>query len=127
MLNNVMLVGRLAQDIEVKTLDNGKDVVKISLAVNRSFKNAAGIYETDFIDCVLWDGLAKNIGEYCKKGDTVGVRGRIQVSYYEKDDIKRKVVEVIAERVTFLNSSKENKEDLVENAKEAKKIKKNGE
>ena len=62
-----MLVGRLAQDIEVKTTETGKEVTRVSLAVNRSFKNPDGIYEVDFIDCVLWDGLAKNIDEYCKK------------------------------------------------------------
>ena len=89
-MNTVMLVGRLAQDIEVKTTETGKEVTKVSLAVNRSFKNPDGIYEVDFIDCVLWDGLAKNIDEYCKKGDTVGIRGRIQVSHYEVEGVKKK-------------------------------------
>ena len=102
-----MLVGRLAQDVEVKTLDSGKEVSRVCLAVNRPFRNPQGLYETDFIDCILWEGLAKNTGEYCKKGDTIGVRGRIQVSSYEKDDIKRKVVEVIAERIAFISSKKE--------------------
>lgn len=107
-LNNVMLVGRLVQDVEVNKLESGKEVARISLAVNRSFKNADGMYEVDFIDCILWDGLAKNIQEYCKRGDTVGVRGRLQVSHYEKDDVKRKAVDVVAERMTFIASSKEN-------------------
>ena len=92
MLNNVMLVGRLANDIEKKTLDSGKEVLRVSLAVNRSYKNPEGIYETDFI------------AEYCKKGDVVGVRGRLQVSYYEKDGINHKAVEVIVEKLTFLSS-----------------------
>lgn len=103
-----MLVGRLVQDVEVNKLESGKEVARISLAVNRSFKNADGMYEVDFIDCILWDGLAKNIQEYCKRGDTVGVRGRLQVSHYEKDDVKRKAVDVVAERMTFIASSKEN-------------------
>ena len=111
-MNNVMLVGRLANDIEKKELENGKEVTTISLAVNRSFKNPDGVYETDFIDCVLWDGLADNICAYCQKGDVIGVRGRLQVSYYEKDDIKRKVVQVVVEKLTFLSSrSKEQEED----------------
>ena len=110
-MNTVMIVGRLAQDVEIRKTETGKEVTKITLAVNRSFKNPDGLYEVDFIDCVLWDGLAKNIGEYCKKGDTVGVRGRLQVSYYEKDDVKRKVVDVIVERMTFLGSSRENLEE----------------
>ncbi len=111
MLNNVMLVGRLANDIEKKTLDNGKKVLKISLAVNRSYKNPDGIYETDFIDCILWDELANNLSEYCKKGDVIGIRGRLQVSSYEKDDVKRKVVEVVAEKITFLSSKHKDEEE----------------
>ena len=114
MLNNVMLVGRLANDIEKKTLDSGKEVLRVSLAVNRSYKNPEGIYETDFIDCILWDGLANNLSEYCKKGDVVGVRGRLQVSYYEKDGINHKAVEVIVEKLTFLSSKKQ--EDETEEA-----------
>ena len=111
-MNNIMLVGRLARDIDVKKLDSGKDVAKITLAVNRSFKNTEGIYETDFIDCILWDGLAINMNEYCKKGDLVGVRGRLQISSYEKDDVQYKVLEVVAEKVSFLSSVK--KEDQEE-------------
>ena len=52
MVNSVMLVGRLAQDIEVKKLESGKEVTKVGLAVPRSFKNPDGIYETDFFDCI---------------------------------------------------------------------------
>ena len=107
-MNTVMLVGRLAQNPEVRTTESGKNIVHISLAVNRSFKNPDGIYETDFIDCTLWDGLAKNLNEYCKKGDTVGVRGRLQVSHYEKDEQKLKRVDVIVEKLTFLGSAKNN-------------------
>lgn len=110
-MNTVMLVGRLAHEPEVRTTETGKDVVRISLAVNRSFKNPDGIYETDFIDCTLWDGLAKNLNEYCKKGDTVGVRGRIQVSHYEKDEQKHKKVDVIVEKLTFLSSKKQEEVD----------------
>ena len=105
-MNTVMLVGRLAQEPEVRTTEKGKNVVRISVAVNRSFKNPDGLYETDFIDCILWDGLAKNLHEYCKKGDTVGVRGRLQVSYYEKDNVKVKKVDVIVEKLSFLSSKR---------------------
>lgn len=121
-MNTVMLVGRLAQDIEVKTTETGKEVTRVSLAVNRSFKNPDGIYEVDFIDCVLWDGLAKNIDEYCKKGDTVGIRGRLQVSHYEVEGVKKKAVDVIVERMSFLGSSRENLEERQE--KKNKKSKK---
>ena len=107
MVNSVMLVGRLAQDIEIKKLDSGKEVTKVALAVPRSFKNPDGVYETDFFDCILWEGLAKNASEYCKKGDTVGVRGRLQTSSYEINDVKRKVVEIIVEKLTFLSSKRQ--------------------
>ena len=111
MVNSVMLVGRLAQDIEVKKLDSGKEVTCVPLAVNRSFKNVDGVYETDFFNCILWEGLAKNACEYCKKGDTIGVRGRLQTSSYEKDGIKHKAVEIIVEKLTFLSSKKREGEE----------------
>ena len=114
-LNSVMLVGRLAHDIEVKTLDDGKEVTRLALAVNRNFKNTEGIYEVDYFDCILWDGLAKNTSLFCKKGDTVGIRGRLQTSYYEKDEVKHKVVEVIAEKITFLSSKKVEKTETESN------------
>lgn len=107
-MNLVMIVGRLAQDPEIRTTETGKDITRIALAVNRGFKNVDGVYETDFIDCTLWDGLAKNLSSYCKKGDTVGVRGRIQINHYEKDGQPMKKVDIIAEKVTFLGSSKAN-------------------
>ena len=112
MVNSVMLVGRLAQDIEIKKLESGKEVTNVSLAVPRSFKNPDGIYETDFFDCVLWDGLAKNASEYCKKGDTVGVRGRLQTDTYEKDGNKYKIVQVIVEKLTFLSSRKSEAKEI---------------
>ncbi len=112
MVNSVMLVGRLAQDIEVKKLESGKEVNKVALAVPRSFKNSDGLYETDFFDCILWEGLAKNASEYCKKGDTVSVRGRLQTSSYEVDNIKRKVVEIIVEKLTFLSSRKAESKEI---------------
>ena len=114
MVNSVMLVGRLAQDIDVKKLESGKEVTRVSLAVNRSFKNPDGVYDTDFFDCILWEGLAKNAYEYCKKGDTVGVRGRLQTSTYEKDGAKHKVVDIIVEKLTFLSSKKNEKKEASE-------------
>lgn len=106
MLNQVVLVGRLTKDIEVLKTDSGKKVANITLAIPRSFKNMDGVYDTDFIDCILWDNVAINTSEYCHKADIVGVRGRIQSRKYETEDKKtRQVLEVIAEKVTFLSSS----------------------
>lgn len=112
MLNQAVLVGRLVKDVEVKELESGKKVANITLAVSRPFKNEEGIYETDFIDCTLWEGVAQNTKEYCKKGDIIGVKGRIQTNNYEfEDGEKRKSTQIIAEKVTFLSSNKKEKED----------------
>ena len=107
MLNQIIIVGRLVQDLEIKELENGKKVCNITLAVTRSYKNADGIYETDFIPCILWKGIADNVKDYCKKGDLVGIKGRLQ----SRQDDDKNIIEVIAEKVTFLSNKKENEED----------------
>ena len=122
MVNSVMLVGRLASDLEVKELESGKEVTNVHLAVPRPYKNEDGVYETDFFDCVLWEGLAKNAAEYCKKGDTVGIRGRLQTDSWEKDGEKKFKVNVIVEKLTFLSSRKiETPEVADEDKKTSKK------
>ena len=102
MLNQTVLVGRLVQDPEIKELENDKKACNITLAVTRSYKNADGIYETDFIPITLWQGIAENVKEHCKKGDLVGVRGRLQA--------REDKVEVVAEKVTFLSSKAKEEE-----------------
>ena len=88
MLNQAVLVGRLTRDPEVIETENGNKVSNISLAIPRNYKNAEGVYETDFIDVTLWNGVAENTAEYCKKGDIVGVKVRIQADSFEKDGEK---------------------------------------
>ena len=107
MLNQVIIVGRLVEDPEIKGLESGKKVGNITLAVSRSYKNADGVYETDFISCVLWDGIASNTAEYCHKGDVLGVKGRLQTDVIETDEEKKYVMKVVAEKVTFLSSKKD--------------------
>lgn len=107
MLNQVVLVGRLVNDIELNVKESGKTVSSVVLAVGRSYKNVDGIYETDFIKCTLWNGIAQNTAEYCKKGDIVGIKGHIQTSSYEDENkVKHYNVEVVAEKVTFLSNKK---------------------
>ena len=65
-----------------------------------------GTYDTDFIRCTLWAGIAENTCEYCKKGDVIGVKGRIQTNSYEVDGEKKYSMDVIAEKVSFLSSKK---------------------
>lgn len=105
-MNQVVLVGRLAENPQVKKLENGKNYTSINVAVNRPFKNSDGVYETDFIRCVLWNGIASNTGEYCHVGDIVGIKGRLQNRSYEDEDNEKKyITEVIAERISFISTA----------------------
>ena len=106
-MNNVILVGRLTQNPEVIEIENNRKVTSVILAVNRNFKNSDGIYETDFIRCILWNGVASTTTEYCHVGDVIGVKGRLQTSKYDDENNKTHyVMDVVAERVTFLSTNK---------------------
>lgn len=107
MLNQIVLVGRLVRNPEIKTSENEKSYTSITLAVPRSYKNPDGEYEADFIDCRLWSAVAETAVEYCKKGDLIGVKGRVESRVYEKDDEKKYITEIIAERITFLSSKRQ--------------------
>ena len=102
MLNQVVLVGRLTSDIKVEKDENEKEFCKFVIATPRSFKNEDGEYETDFIPIIAIGGIAKNVAEYCKKGDLIGIRGRIQTIV--KED--KQSIEITAEKITFLSSKK---------------------
>lgn len=103
MLNQTVLVGRLVNDPELFETESGKKLTRITLAVPRTYKNVNGEYDTDFIGCKLWQGVAQSTSEYCKRGALVGVKGRLQTSNYETEDGIKYVTEVIAEKVTFLS------------------------
>lgn len=106
MLNQIVLVGRLVKTPELRITDNGRKTSVITLAVPRNYKNQDGQYDTDFLECVLWTGIAENTAEYCKTGDMIGVKGRVQSRIIEKEDgTKKKKTEIVVERVTFLSSS----------------------
>lgn len=120
MLNQVVLVGRLVKTPEIRKTESGKKVSQITLAVPRNYKNIEGQYETDFLDCTLWTAVAENTAEYCRTGDMLGIKGRVQTKIIENDDgTKRKKTEVVAERVTFLSSTR--KDDLSERYVEIEK------
>lgn len=106
MHNMVYLIGRLTTDPEMKEYEDDKKGLAINLAVQRSYKNENGIYDTDFIRCVLWEGIAKHTCEYCKKGDLVGVKGRLQTRSYEVEGETKYISEVIVDKVSFLASKK---------------------
>ena len=98
MINNVTLVGRLTKDPELKYTPSNVAVVTFTLAVNRNFKGANGEREADFINCMMWRKQAELFAEWCKKGNLVGVTGRIQTRNYENQQGQRVyVTEVVAE------------------------------
>lgn len=108
-LNQFVIVGRLVNSPKLRKGEKG-NVTEITLAVPRSYKNKDGEYETDFIDFIVYNGIAENTKEYCKKGDIVGVKGRIQTTIYEQENEKIKMTELIAEKITFLSSASKEKE-----------------
>lgn len=104
MLNQVIIVGRLVSDPEIKETENGNKVSYITLAVPRSYKNSDGIYETDFMPCKVGYPMRDTVKEYCKKGDLIGVRGRLQC-------LNGNELQLVAEKVSFLSSRKEEDRD----------------
>ncbi|HAA08288.1 MAG: single-stranded DNA-binding protein [Syntrophomonadaceae bacterium] len=100
MLNRVILIGRLTHDPELRYTQNGTAVCRFTLAVNRRYNRE----QADFIDIVTWRGLAENCANYLGKGRLAAVEGSIQVRTYEtQEGQKRKVTEVIADDVRFLD------------------------
>ena len=110
MPNQIVLVGRLTRNIKINKSENGKKIANISLAIPRSFKNMEGTYDTDFIDCVAFENIAENTASYCSKGDIVGVKGRVQSRVVEKEGKKEYLMDIVAEKVTFLSSRKKEEE-----------------
>ncbi|NLN50793.1 MAG: single-stranded DNA-binding protein [Acholeplasmataceae bacterium] len=106
MLNQVLLIGRLTADPLVRELESGKKVCDINLAVQRSFKNQDGLYETDFIPITLWQGLAETLSQFCQKGTLIAVRGRVQVRTSFIHDKSIPTLEIIGERITYLSAGK---------------------
>ncbi len=100
MLNQVVMVGRLLEKPEIKELENGKKVGTITLIVPRCYKNEAGEYEKDFIDCLLFNVVAKRTEEYCNKEDVISVKGRIETTII--DGVKH--TNIIAEKVSFFSN-----------------------
>lgn len=106
MVNQIVLVGRIARAPEVRTTESGKKVSNLTLAVPRQYKNAVGEYDTDFFDCTLWSTVAESASEYCQTGDMIGVKGRLQTRIIDTPEgTKKRKTEIIAEKVTFLGSN----------------------
>jgi single-strand DNA-binding protein len=100
-INRVVLLGNMTRDPELRRTGNGKAVTNFTLALNR-YNND----EADFVDCVCWEKIAENTAQYCHKGSKVAIEGSIQTgSYVDKDGHNRKTVNVLCNRVEFINTN----------------------
>ncbi|HGO1460841.1 TPA: single-stranded DNA-binding protein [Staphylococcus aureus] len=112
MLNRVVLVGRLTKDPELRSTPNGVNVGTFTLAVNRTFTNAQGEREADFINVVVFKKQAENVKNYLSKGLLAGVDGRLQTRSYDNKEGRRVfVTEVVADSVQFLEPKNNNKQN----------------
>jgi single-strand DNA-binding protein len=105
-INNVILMGNLTRDPELRQTPNGQNVCSFSLALNRSYRNQSDEWQeaTDYVDIVAWAALAERVSQYLTKGRRCLVQGRLQSRSWEQDGQKRNKVEVVASDVTFLDS-----------------------
>ena len=106
-MNKVILVGRVAKDVELRTTTSGKSVATFTLAVNRDYKNAEGKYDADFFTCVAFEQRAETISKFVSKGDKFGVIGKLTTRNYEKNGSKVYVTEVKVEEFEFPESKKD--------------------
>lgn len=119
MLNNVVLVGRMTKDAELRYTPQNQAVATFTLAVNRNFKNANGEREADFINCVIWRQQAENLANWAKKGVLIGITGRIQTRSYENQQGQRVyVTEIIADNFQLLESRNQSQDKAQTNSNE---------
>lgn len=103
MINRVVIVGRLTKDPELRYTPNGIASCRFTVAVNRTFKGQNGEQEADFINCQAWRKQAENLANFMKKGNLIGLEGKIQTGSYEGQDGKRVfTTDVIADSIQFL-------------------------
>lgn len=108
MINNVVLIGRLVRDVDLRQTSTGKEMTYFTLAVNKNFKNEQGEQAADFIGCVAFGKTAENMARFLSKGSLIAVEGRISTRNYQGNDGKTVyVTEVVASSITFLESKKQ--------------------
>lgn len=104
MLNRTILIGRLTKDVDLKKTSSGLSVATFTLAVNR-MKDKEGNQQADFINCQCWRGTADFLAQYSRKGDMIGLEGRIQTRNYDGSDGKKVyITEIVADNVQLLSS-----------------------
>ena len=108
MLNVAIIMGRLTRDPELRRTNSGKPVASFTVAVDRDFAPEGGEKQTDFIDCVAWQGTAEFVDKYFKKGSMIVVSGRLQLrDWTDKDGNKRRTAEVVADNIYFGDSKRD--------------------
>lgn len=111
-MNNVILIGRLTKDPELKYIPStGNAATNFSIAVDRAYTPKDGQKQTDFFNIQTWGKTAENVANYLSKGKLCAVKGSIQNRSYEKDGVKKYITEIVADRVQFLESANTAKDD----------------
>ncbi|WP_110112583.1 single-stranded DNA-binding protein [Bacillus sp. CGMCC 1.16541] len=108
MINQLVLVGRLTKDPELRYTNEGIPFSHVTLAVSRHYRNSDGEVEADFVNVTLWKKQAENTVSYCKKGALIGVTGKVQSRSFENQQQQRVyVTDIVADYVKFLSSKRE--------------------
>lgn len=114
-MNNVNLIGRITNDLELKMTQGNKAYCRFCIAVKKDYKNKEGKYDADFIDCIAWEQRADFLSKYAGKGTLLSVVGKIQTSTYEKNGQKAKAYQIQANEVQILvNPAKEEKQEATQ-------------
>lgn len=113
-MNNCNFIGRLTKDPEAKNTENGKVYCNFSIAVDKGYKDSQGNRQADFIPCVAWENTAKLITQYFKKGNLIGISGRLESRSYEDNGSKRTAYSILVNNIDFIQSKTEAQETKAE-------------
>ena len=102
-MNQIILIGRITADPELRTTQSGINMVNFTVAVQRKYKNDQGRYDADFIRCVAWRQTADFLHQYATKGRKIALTGELQSRTYDKDGQKRTLFEVVANSVELID------------------------
>lgn len=108
MINNVVLVGRVTKELDLRYTPAGKAVARFNLAVNRDFKDANGDQQADFPSCQVWGKTAEVMADNLRKGSLISIAGRIQTGSYDKDGQRVYTTDVVVEKFHFLEAKNDN-------------------
>ena len=112
MINRVTLIGRLVRDPDLRRTNDGTMVASFTIAVNRNYTAKDGQQQADFINCVVWRKTAETLEKYCRKGNLIGLDGRLQTRTYENAQGQRVfVTEVVCDNIQFLESKSNNNQN----------------